>query len=88
MRRVSFAVLYHLLSVVFRPSCAVIRQDVGVRSSDVADLIFTQDLLWSTSSASLSACAVNCFTDDNCVSFTTSLADQNGNVLGSLSYLS
>ncbi|KAK7494584.1 hypothetical protein BaRGS_00014237 [Batillaria attramentaria] len=81
MRRVSFVLLYLLLAVVVRPSSAVIRDDIWVMTSDVVDIIFTQDFLWFITARSLSACAVECMTDNNCVSFTVSVAEQNGNAL-------
>ncbi|KAK7494585.1 hypothetical protein BaRGS_00014238 [Batillaria attramentaria] len=64
--------------LVVRPSRAVIREDLGVRKSDVADLIFTQELLWSTTVPSLIACAADCMTDDSCVCFTLSAKSGSG----------
>ena len=70
-------IMTSLLSHAF----AALRHDVGLRQSDAADVVFTQNLLRVSTCSSRRHCAVTCMSDDRCVSFTVSASPQPGGPL-------
>ena len=74
------SVLRHLviMTSLLNPAFAALRHDVGLRQSDASDVIFTQNLLWTTMCTTRTQCAVNCMYDNLCVTYTVSPSPESG----------